>query len=83
MESGTRYVLLMRTKTHFRFISTILGKTFGALCLSSKENAIQVTPSPLGGRVLGRKLSKAVFMSVYCLFPANSIRKHVQKGRWL
>ena len=37
-----------QVKTHFRFISTILVKMSGALCLSSKENAIQVNPPPLG-----------------------------------
>ena len=80
MESGTRYVLLMPIKTHFRFITTILVKTFGALCLSSRENAIKVNPpSPLGGRVLGRNLSKALFMSVYCLFAVNSIYENTCK----
>ena len=46
MESGTRYVLLIRTETRFRFITTILVKTSGTLCLSSKQNAIQVNPPP-------------------------------------
>ena len=33
--------------TCFRFITTILVKTFGALCFSCKKNAIQVNRSPL------------------------------------
>ena len=59
MESGTRYVLLIRTKTRLRFITTILVKTSGTLCLSSKQNAIQVNPpsplveKPWKGRVYG------------------------------
>ena len=43
-----------QVKTHFRFITTILVKTSGALCLSSKENAIQVNPLLSGGETLVR-----------------------------
>ena len=33
--------------TCFTFITTILVKTFGALCLLCRKNAIQVNPPPL------------------------------------
>ena len=79
MESGTRYVLLIRTKTRFRFITTILVKTSGTLCLSSKQNAIQVNPPPLWGGNLG----KAVFMGVHCQLAVNFIQRRMKKGKCL
>ena len=65
-----------QVKTHFRFITTILVKTSGALCLSCKENAIQVNPLLSGGETL-------VFMSVHCRLAANFIQRHMKKGRCL
>ena len=39
------------------------------------------TPTLLGGGAVGVNPVKAVFLSVYCRLAANSIQKHLKKGK--